>query len=476
MYDLMVIGDDLSSHVAAAYAAHWGIKTALIAENGIGAVCYVGDLAFETDTAPFCGLGENQSMFSLFKEMRISPEFSILDSGYQIILPEHRIDFFNDKQMLVDDLSREFPEIADGIKSLYNKAENNSGIADKWLRDHPYIQPKSIKEFIDYIKLTPYLLKSIIDKATLKRLASGNPAFRKVMEAQDILLSMTSSRQSPLFDSFRYCTPLRGVSHFAGGKKALFDALIKKVEANGFYQTSCEVLAVKKDDMIEITYMNKNGNPVRIEGKNLIVSTKWQNMRLIIERKRKINFGDFIRPTKITHYPFTIHLGISPQCVPEKMSKHVAVVSDVNKDIRDDNLIILQSGALDLDQNNLPGKVPLSATVFLPDHPNVWSKDNLETTATSMIERLEFFLPFLKENIIFYDINESISISQKQRDAVNPKYQMRNAFFTGFAAKSNKTKFGNIYLTGASLLADAGYEGEIISGINAAKHVIPQRS
>lgn len=472
----MVIGDDLSSHVAAAYAAHWGVKTALIAENGNGAVCYVGDLAFETDTAPFCGLGENQSMFSLFKNMRISTEFSIFDSGYQIILPEQRIDFFNDKQRLVDDLSREFPELADGIKSLYNKSERNSGIADQWLRDHPYIQPKSIKEFVDYIKLTPYLIKSIIDKAALKRLVSGNPAFRKVLEAQDILLSMTSSRQSSLFDSFRYCTPLRGVYDFTGGKKTLFDALIKKVESNGFYQTSCEVLAVKKDDVIEITYMNKNGNPVRIEGKNLIVSTKWQNMRLIIERKRKINFGDFIRPTKITHYPFTIHLGIRPQCVPEKMAKHVAVISNINKDIWDDNLIILQSGALGLDRNNLPGKVPLSATVFLPDQANAWSKDNLETTATSMIERLEFFLPFLKENIVFYDINESISISQKQRDAVNPKYQMRNAFFTGFAAKSNKTKFENIYLAGASLLTDAGYEGEIISGINAAKRVIPQRN
>lgn len=473
----MVIGDDLSSHVAAAYAAHWGVKTALIAENGIGAVSDVGDLAFETDPAPFCGLGENQSMFHLFKEMGISPEFSLLDPAYQIILPEHRIDFFNDKQKLVEELSREFPELSTRIKSFYNKTEKNSVIADKWLREHPLIQPKSFKEFIEYIKLTPYLIKSIFDKGTLNRLVSGNPAFRKVMEAQDILLAMTSSRQNPLFDGFRHCTPLRGIFHFTQGKKSLFDALIKKVEsANGFYQTSCEVLAVKKDDIIEITYMNKNGNPVMIEGKNLVISTKWQNMRLIIERKRKINFGDFIRPTKISHYPFTIHLGISPQCLPEKMSKYVAVISDVNKDIWDDNLIILQSGALNVDAKNLSGKVPLSATVFLADHQNAWTKDNLEQTATSMIKRLEFFLPFLKENIKFYDINESIGISQKQRDAVNPKYQMRNAFFTGFAAKNNKTRFGNIYLTGASLLIDAGFEGEVISGINAAKRIITQRN
>ncbi len=473
----MVIGDDLSSHVAAAYAAHWGIKTALISENGIGADVYIGDLAFETDATPFCGLGENQSLFSLFKELHMSTEFHTLNPGYQIILPEHRIDFFNDKQNLVADLSREFPEFSHAILSFYNKAEKNSEIAEKWLLEHPLIQPKSLKEYFDYIKLTPYLIRSIFNNIAYRRLVSGHSVFRKVMEAQDILLSMTISRQHPLFESFRHCIPLRGVFHFSQGKKALFDGLIKKLEsANGFYQTACEVLAVKKDDIIEITYMDKNGSPARIEGKNLIVSTKWQNMRLIIERKRKMNFGDFIRPVKISHYPFTIHLGIGPLCVPEKMSKHIAVISDVYKNILDDNLIILQSGALNVDAANLHGKVPLSATVFLPNHQDTWSRDNLEKTATSMIGRLEFFLPFLKENIQFFDIDESISLSQKQRDAVNPKYQIRNAFFTGFAAKNNKTRFGNIYLTGASLLADAGFEGEIISGINAAKRIIPQRN
>ena len=112
---------------------------------------------------------------------------------------------------------------------------------------------------------------------------------------------------------------------------------------------------------------------------------------------------------------------------------------------------------------------------FLPDNQDIWSRDNLIQTANSMIVRLEYFLPFLKENIEFFDIEESINISQKQRDVVNSKYQIRNALITGFAAKDNKTRFRNIYLTGASLVADAGFEGEIISGINAAMRVTVNR-
>ena len=154
------------------------------------------------------------------------------------------------------------------------------------------------------------------------------------------------------------------------------------------------------------------------------------------------------------------------------MATHVAVISDVNKDIYDNNLIILELNAPEGEINTpISTKIPLSATVFLPNDQAIWSKDNLSQTADSIIDRLEYFLPFLKENIELFDVEESINISKKQRDVVNPKYQLRNSFLTGFAAKNNKTRFRNIFLTGASLLADAGFEGEIISGINAAARV-----
>ena len=173
------------------------------------------------------------------------------------------------------------------------------------------------------------------------------PLFKKVMEAQNVLLSFRTNFQTSIFSSFQYCAPLRGVYNFSQGKQAFFDSLIRKIEdSGGIYLHHCEVLSIKKGKFIEVTYMDKNGVAFKIEADNLIVSTKWQNMRLLIDRKKKFSFGDFIRPTKISHYPFTVHLGINPKCIPEKMARHVAVISDINKDIYDDNnLIILESGA-----------------------------------------------------------------------------------------------------------------------------------
>ena len=89
----------------------------------------------------------------------------------------------------------------------------------------------------------------------------------------------------------------------------------------------------------------------RLRPTNLIVSTKWQNMHLLIERKKKLNFDDLIRPIKVSYCPFTIHLGVRQKSIPEKIARHVAVISDVNKHIYDDNLIILELSAPEDEKN-----------------------------------------------------------------------------------------------------------------------------
>jgi phytoene dehydrogenase-like protein len=480
MYDLIVIGDDLSSHVAAAVSSRNGINTALLSESKTGEeVSLNGDSVFNIDPTPLTGFGENQTCRSLLDQLDIPPierETLLLNPAYQIILPEHRLDFFNDKESLVKEMVREFPQLAGEINSFYDAVVKNSAIVGKWLHDHPFIQPNSFKDYFDYLKLIPYLIKYKFDNIKLKQIMFRNASFKKVMGAQQALLSFKIKDQDSIFSYFHYSAPLRGVYYFSQGKQGFLNTLINKIEStNGLYLNNCEILSIKKGKLIEVTVMDKHGVASKIEADNLIVSTKWQNMHLLIERKKKLNFDDLIRPVKVSYYPFTIHLGIRQKSIPEKMARHVAVISDVNKHIYDDNLIILELCTPEDEKNTSTAKSLLSATVFLPDDQMTWSKENLTANARSIIERLEFFLPFLKENIEFFDIKESINISQQQRVVVNAKYQLQNSFISGFAAKSNKTRFGNIYLTGALLLTDAGFEGEIISGINAAARVAGKR-
>ena len=102
MYGLIVIGDDLSSHVAASVSSRNGINTALLSESGIGKeICLTDDFVFNIDPTPITGLGTNQTLLSLLAELDIphsERESVLLNPAYQVILPEHRLDFFNDKE------------------------------------------------------------------------------------------------------------------------------------------------------------------------------------------------------------------------------------------------------------------------------------------------------------------------------------------------------------------------------------------
>jgi phytoene dehydrogenase-like protein len=478
MHDLIVIGDDLSSHVAAAVGAGYGLDTVLIAPCGTGGFYLLDDLAFNIDPTPLSGFGVNQACLSLLAELdipEIEREGRILNPAYQIILPQHRIDFFNEKDALVNEMAREFPEHSREIRAFYESAVKKHKIFSDWLHAHPFIKPLNMNDYYEFLKIVPSLLKHRMEKAKFQSLLNRNASLKKIFEAQEALLGCTNGNQYSFSASFQHCAPLRGIYYFRQGKQILFNSLIKKLESQkGLYLSNCEVLNVKKGTSLEIEIVDKTGNSSSLSAKNLIVSTKWEGIKLLLTGQQKINFGDRISPVPVSHLPFTIHLGCPVKCIPEKMAHHLAVVSDVQKNIFDNNLIVLESSMPQDETIPADNKMSLTATVFFPADPDTWYRENLTAAASSIIDRLEYFLPFLKENIEYFDLDKSIEISRISRSVYNPKYKIKNSFITGWAARSNKTRFKNVYLTGASLLADAGFEGEIISGINAATRAIGQ--
>ncbi len=477
MYDLIVIGDDLSSHVAAAFCAINGLKTALFSEKGTAGSSVAGDLTFDGTITPVSGFAENQIAYLSLKNLGIYPEVRLLNPAYQIILPSQRIDFFHDKEELLKELAREFPHLEGDLRLFYDVAEKNSNAAGQWISEHPGIQPKKMKDFFDYLKLIPRFAESMFNTIRLKRLMSQNPSFRKVIQAQHALLSFKTDPLNSFFSSWQSCTPLRGTFSFAQGKQDLVDSLIRKIKASdGLYLSGCDCLSIHKDKVIELNYTDDNGNTEKIESRHLIVSTKWQNIGQLFDHKKTFSFGDFLRPAKTAYFPFSIFLGVNPAGLPEKLARHSAIICNPARELyADNNLIILESSAKEERMKDPAAKILLSATVFLPDHQEIWSKDNLKTISENIMNQLDHFFPFLKENILFFDPDESMKLSLKLRGTIIPRYQIKNSFFTGFSAKGSKTRYANIYLTGASLLADAGFEAEILSGLNTANLLISQR-
>jgi hypothetical protein len=476
MYDLIVIGDDLASHVSAACASQNGLHTLLIAESGLGGLQLIDDFIFPIDATPLSGLGPDQTGLSILADLGILPpegHAAAINPAYQIILPGHRIDFFNDADLLKAELAREFPEQEQDISAYYDMAMDASSVFRDWIAAHPQIQPQNLKEYFEYLKIYPDVFKYKYGVIKFDKILSQDASLEKAWEAQQALLSFNIDDLFSFASAFQYCAALRGVSCFPSGKQFLFNALIEKLESNkGLYLNNCQVTSLAGNKIIELDMKAPDGTTSKASGQNLIVSTKSDKLSMIQGGHQYLNFSDWIRPAKVAYYPFTIFLGISAACLPEQLARHVAVITDVTKDLYDNNLIILETSLPEEDQRLSSAMTSLSATVYLSESKENWTPDALHREANSILERLDVFVPFLRDNIALNNIDKSIDISLNSRGVLNPKHKVRNAFFTSFAAKSNKTRFQNIFLTGASLLTDAGYDAEIISGRNAALQVI----
>lgn len=480
MYDLIVIGDDLSSHAAAACASHYGLHTLLIAESGLGGLQLLDDFVFNVDPTPITGLGPDQLGLSVLSELGITvPEAdpaTFVNPAFQVILPDHRIDFFSESTSLTAELAREFPEFDSDISDFYQAATDASSVFQKWMAEHPQIQPQNVKEYFSYLKIFPHIFRYKFSATKFDKILSQNPSLEKVWEAQQALLSFNNDDLFSFASSCQYCAPFRGIAYFPQGKQFLFNAFIAKLESHkGLYLNNCQVSSITRNNPIELTIKTPDGETSHESARNLIISTKSDSLSLLRAGNRPVNISDRFRPAKIAYYPFTIYLGIAEKCLPEQIARHVALITDITKDIYDSNLIIIETGR---PESNLPrqqARTSFTATVFREDIEENWTRDTLEREAQSMVSRLEEFLPFLKENIELDNLDQSIHISLACRKVASPKYKVRNALLTSFAAKSNRTRFGNIFLTGTSLLADAGFDSEIISGKNAALQVLNKR-
>jgi len=218
-----------------------------------------------------------------------------------------------------------------------------------------------------------------------------------------------------------------------------------------------------------IVDMEYAGSSSICHGTTLIVSTQWEKTNLLLLRQKGFrSVARHLGSNPPNAYPFCLHLGVRQEGLPEKMAPYVAVVSDVRIPARHQNLVFIERSLQGETDRAPDGRRALSATVFLKESPLVLDDAKLKGIAKTIIDGLEDFLPFLRENIDYVNIEKSIAFARQSQESVNQKYRVRKRSITGMNTLSAKTPLRNVLLTGGVLRASLGFEGEILSGMDAA--------
>jgi phytoene dehydrogenase-like protein len=473
MYDTLIIGRDLSSLTAAVTSIRQGRKTALIMEGDPEMAHQEGGYLFPFDPRPFSGLADQQ-LVSRFLHNPSSPianerDPSPMNPAFQVILPSHRVDMFPNQEQLTGDLIREFPDQKREINRFYRAVAKAARLIERQLGEDAAGDPVDGKMFLYRLARFP---EELAAHSSLVLPEGGKAmAFRRIIQAQLKFLSHLTldDDRLPLSAAYLLSLPSRGLFYLRGEVNAWISRLRRAfTDHGGIVCEGCSVIRIETKPEV-IVDLEMAGSSSTLHGRKLIISALWEKQDLLLpERKnffRRFRFFDSIRPTG---YPFYLHMGVRAEGLPEKMATYAVVVRDGDGVVTDRDLVFLETSLPGETERAPDGRRAITATVFLADSPLRLSDQKLKEAATNIIDSLEGFLPFLRENIDYLHVDKSIAISRRYQEMANRKYRTPKRPFWGTTTLSPKTRIPNVLLTGAILRAGLGFEGEIIAGIDAA--------
>ena len=107
MYDVIIIGNDISSLTAAWQAAQRGLRTVLISDLKSSLQFTLQDYTFDTVPLPWPLLPE--IVPGLCPVASATQSYTLSASPLQIIFPDHRVDLCGGLYDQIRELAREFP-------------------------------------------------------------------------------------------------------------------------------------------------------------------------------------------------------------------------------------------------------------------------------------------------------------------------------------------------------------------------------
>jgi hypothetical protein len=467
MYDVIAIGNDTSTFIAATRTAQLGYKTIILSDSPLSDKIQLGDYFFDIDPIPF---PQFRIMNGIHFLQSIANQVARpANSKFQVILSDNRIDSVEGKYNQIAELSREIPDKSPQITKVVNCLDEINSTLELLIPELCNSNRSGC------LKLLPKIIKDRFIWMIQKNKLNSDYVLKSFFESQMGIFSNYCSRDLPSESAYLLSQGWQEASNVHLDKSRFFEEISKQfIEYGGFINKRFSVHKIFSGNQIEV-FMNNNDSENRISGRTLILSTKWcgRHMnKLDLDQNISKWLNRYTKHDKISH-PFTIHLGVHERAIPEKMAQYVIMnLQQLNSSKkRNAGLIFINSNAPG-DLNYAPAdKRSLSASVFLDRSPIEMEDSFLQQHAETTLDHVCQFLPFLRGNIDMLDIEKSIEISREYQDKIMWKNDAFKRGLLSFSIFPDLMPKRNIIMTGGEFFAGFGYAGEILSGIHAANRI-----
>lgn len=468
-YDVILLGAGLSGLLAAAVLARRGRRVLVLkeADGHEDASPHSSGRAGASDDGPVLLPGfEREGLYDrLFMELGLSLS-SLKQEGklihrseipFQMILPRHRLNFYQNRAELLDELQREFPDSASGIRSLFQEAD----LADPLLRSWYLSEQKTATLLKDRIlllrdNLTLRMKVGALQKNRARHFLERfhlDPEFQRGLESLIILSTGIRMEEASEFDLLLVLGFLgRDMGGLPGGQAGMADLLIGVIQK--FQGEVVPSLRIK-----ELMFHQKTVRQIRTQMETLNVEGA---LILNLDASR---FTSENGKRGIVRLRFEV----PEKFIPRSMKDYLMVSRSENGLEMADHSLFLALGGTGRDGN----RRILEAALYR-ENPSTLEQEQIDRLRDSVMDQLIELMPFSKDSIEFLGHRISPSESDGRLSSICGDLTLRGrrqgTLFPGYFT----TPYKNLYF-----LPDGGIRpmvqiGEVRSASELANRILQE--
>jgi len=345
-FDLIVIGAGLEGLLCAALLAKRGKQVIVLEEaptpGGASFRISKSEYTFIKGPSLFLGFERDGLYDRLFTELGLSLAmlkregllFRKSRPPLQIVLPNHRLDYYTDPGELLEELQREFPDGVQEIRGLWTEMEQYEQVIRPRMhqaqRTNPQTFPDRIQGMREWLRYSS-VVRKLHRQPAVEFLNRHNldPEIRRGLELLLLVFVGKAMDEATGLDLTQLLSLIqREMLTVSGGIPRLCDLLVKVIQENHgevvYRQPAAEiVLRHRRTEGVQTV----DGRTVH--GTSVIVNLPWQAAVDTAPRK-----------------PFTLYYGIAENAVPSPMKDHLLLLKSFQRPPVADNFLYLQLNAV----------------------------------------------------------------------------------------------------------------------------------